>query len=389
MRNMRRKLNNNQSIRGRTQRNEKKPLLARYLTKYISIFVGVIVLVGVLAFIAYYGITMRNFQVNFSDKYEFYSGGDEGDWNTVVIVSVNDSDLSKALIENMCVFFPNEDSGTVTVSCFSGKSCFEDDSIYSRAASTELEDLFVQATLTSGADFQNIAMSNFENIMAYSIDEIIIITPTSRLSLNKIVGSEGTFKEWLLRVFALGPVDYFINRKDITYVIEHSYGTIGTADFLNFQRQVNKLALVEYSLNNTLRVEDKNLETSFSCVPYTEWDVMFEFMSEKLGYKSETSSELAQIEIFNGTNINKLAEFYKRWFEHLGIDVLRIENASSAIKESCEKSTVYIPRGVSAYPVTSNIVKNVLEQNGMQEISIVEDRPEFINTGDLVILLCD
>ncbi|MHC1716970.1 MAG: LytR C-terminal domain-containing protein [Candidatus Dojkabacteria bacterium] len=88
--------------------------------------------------------------------------------------------------------------------------------------------------------------------------------------------------------------------------------------------------------------------------------------------------ERVRVEVYNGSEIVGSAFQLGRKIENSGCDVVRYGNAPQNI----EKTTVYIPQKdsfVNSYEVVKEILSGMFD--------LVEGRPEFMTTGDIVIIL--
>lgn len=88
--------------------------------------------------------------------------------------------------------------------------------------------------------------------------------------------------------------------------------------------------------------------------------------------------EQVKIEIYNASEIEGLASRYSRKFENSGIEVIRFENAPNTV----EKTEVYISKK-EKYPVSLNIVTKLL----VVDTTLIEGRPDFMTTADIVVIL--
>ncbi len=114
-----------------------------------------------------------------------------------------------------------------------------------------------------------------------------------------------------------------------------------------------------------------------SIVNYGEVDKEFNtYLSIVRG--REIEREQARVEVYNGSGISGLASRYARKIQNSGITVVRYENAP----DSEQITKIYIPKS-DKYPNSLALVKKLLVVEG----DIIEDRPSFITTGDIVIIL--
>lgn len=112
-------------------------------------------------------------------------------------------------------------------------------------------------------------------------------------------------------------------------------------------------------------------------VYYPVFDVLDEDIQAVFGDPS-ISKEQARVEIFNSTNIFGLGAFRARWLRNIGVDVIRVGDTS----KHYEKTTVYTGEK-KKYVNTINAIKKSFKEN----VEFVEGMPDFICTGDVIIVL--
>ena len=88
--------------------------------------------------------------------------------------------------------------------------------------------------------------------------------------------------------------------------------------------------------------------------------------------------EQARVEVFNSTGSRGLATFRARWLRNVGVDVIRTGDSSIVF----ERTTLYISNSED-YTDTINIVNRIFKE----DVSVKEGTPDFITTGDIVIVL--
>jgi hypothetical protein len=112
--------------------------------------------------------------------------------------------------------------------------------------------------------------------------------------------------------------------------------------------------------------------------------VNYDKVDEKLGLYvkdlkgRDIEREQVKIEVYNASEIEGLASRYSRKFENSGIEVVRFENAPNTV----EKTEVYISKK-DKYPVSLSIVSKLL----VVETSLIDGRPDFMTTADIVVIL--
>lgn len=103
-------------------------------------------------------------------------------------------------------------------------------------------------------------------------------------------------------------------------------------------------------------------------------DIQSVFVDTRIG------KEQARVEIFNPTSIGGLAGFRARWLRNIGIDVIRVGDAA----DSLEKTTIYTPE-----PELYKYTIQAIEKSFSEEVEIKEEEPDFVTTGDVIIILGD
>jgi hypothetical protein len=97
----------------------------------------------------------------------------------------------------------------------------------------------------------------------------------------------------------------------------------------------------------------------------------------ELGKDDRMDREQARIEIFNGTEISGWGSRYERWVKHLGGDVIRVKNAPQQ-----SHGTVIFVTDRDEYAYTVDRISSLWDH-----VTITEGRPDFITTGDIIIVL--
>jgi len=92
----------------------------------------------------------------------------------------------------------------------------------------------------------------------------------------------------------------------------------------------------------------------------------------------DLEEESVRVEVYNGSGVSGFAYQLGRKIENTGCDVVRYGNAPKNI----QKTIVYVPNK-EAFSSSYSIVKEILSGT----FELVEGRPEFMTTGDIVIIL--
>jgi len=92
----------------------------------------------------------------------------------------------------------------------------------------------------------------------------------------------------------------------------------------------------------------------------------------------ELEKERVRVEVYNGSGVAGAAQQFGRKIENSGCDVIRYENAPKTIK----KTIMYISKP-DDFKKSFKIVSEIFSDN----FELVEGRPDFMTTGDIVIIL--
>lgn len=109
----------------------------------------------------------------------------------------------------------------------------------------------------------------------------------------------------------------------------------------------------------------------------SEFDGSFRDFYSKV-IDSNLEKENVRIEVYNGSGISGAAYQFGRKIVNSGCDVVRYENAPSDI----ERTVVYVP-DMGSYNDSYGVVAELL----LDRFDLVEGRPSFMTTGDIVIVL--
>lgn len=92
----------------------------------------------------------------------------------------------------------------------------------------------------------------------------------------------------------------------------------------------------------------------------------------------DIEKEQVKIEIYNASEIDGLASRYSRKFQNAGIEVVRYENAP--IPQ--DNTVIYVPKP-EKFSSSLSLVKKLI----VIDTNVIENRPDFMTTGDIVIIL--
>jgi hypothetical protein len=158
---------------------------------------------------------------------------------------------------------------------------------------------------------------------------------------------------------------------------------------LNFSGFLNFFATFENSVKNTetngidlssYNYSTEGTSTSGEQIRYIntdEFDTVYRTLVSKVIDRS-LEAERARVEVYNGSSVAGAAQQFGRKIENAGCDVIRYENAPSTI----DKTVVYVTNKDS-FSNSLKVVSEILSGN----YTLVEGRPSFVTTGDIVVVL--
>lgn len=161
------------------------------------------------------------------------------------------------------------------------------------------------------------------------------------------------------------------------------YSNLSFTGFLNTFATLNRtiLATESYGLDLSFyRYSTEDLSTSGGQIRYmntAEFDGVYRSLIAKIIDRS-LEKERVRVEVYNGSGVAGAAQQFGRKIENSGCDVVRYENAPKTI----ERTVVYISNEEN-FKNSLKIVSEIL--SGSYEL--VVGRPEFMTTGDIVVLL--
>ncbi|MCK9369014.1 LytR C-terminal domain-containing protein [Candidatus Dojkabacteria bacterium] len=124
-------------------------------------------------------------------------------------------------------------------------------------------------------------------------------------------------------------------------------------------------------------IETTSDEREVNVINYPEIDSRLDNVINILKGRN-IEKEQVKVEVYNGSDIDGLASRYFRKIKNAGLDVVRYENAPVIY----EKTQIYIP-DQSKYIYSLDLVKRIL----VVTPTIINSRPDFMTTGDIVIVL--
>ncbi len=161
------------------------------------------------------------------------------------------------------------------------------------------------------------------------------------------------------------------------------YSNLGFTGFLQFFESLNKTIIKTETYGIDLsyaRYSTEDLSTSGGQIRYIntdEFDSVYRNLIAKIIDRA-LEKERVRVEIYNGSGVAGAAKQFGRKIENSGCDVVRYENAPKTM----DRTILYISNEqnfVNSLKVVSEILSGSYD--------LVVGRPEFMTTGDIVVVL--
>ncbi|KKP92694.1 MAG: hypothetical protein UR96_C0007G0018 [candidate division WS6 bacterium GW2011_GWC1_36_11] len=240
-------------------------------------------------------------------------------------------------------------------------------------------------------------------MLGIKVDNYIWFSPDSVKSYSSIYGDTSGVEDKLREYYKVSGEDalndpfFKLSTMSSRYsVLKNMLGIsklIGLSKFGS-----SNLSFTEYldffaNLNNTVsstetygidlsffRYSTEDLSSSGGQIRYintTEFDNVYRGLIAKIIDRS-LEKERVRVEIYNGSGVAGAAKQFGRKIENAGCDVVRYENAPTTI----DRTVLYIADEVS-FANSLKVVSEVLSGS----YDLVKGRPDFMTTGDIVVVL--
>ncbi len=246
------------------------------------------------------------------------------------------------------------------------------------------------------------AVWQFEQLLGGNIDNYIWFTaPATQIFIDKLgqTNTSSVYAQYYVNGFDVSEEGFFLNTfvsklswmnlltssakfKDLDIVIYSSYGTIANTaiqlrqvqqSILNFRPYLIDLSSTQY-LSQEVNVAGIGVSNYLDISKYDQ--IWREFVNTIIDRDLE--KERVRVEVYNGSELSGYASQYARRIRNSGCEVVRYDNAPSVQ----ERTQIFVSNPENF----SNSLEIILELfPGSQEI--VEGRPSFMTTGDIVIIL--
>ncbi|WKZ31338.1 MAG: LytR C-terminal domain-containing protein [Candidatus Dojkabacteria bacterium] len=258
----------------------------------------------------------------------------------------------------------------------------------------KLADLLYLSKIVAPENPYQLALHELENNLAMEIDDYIWFEPGAfqhmqEISNNKLV-AEGDAQNIHTLLDTFSRINLFFNASSAENLFQH---TLSSYSFVNIWSESNKFnALIDSGSVEIIEVsgewgvveEALPIGKTIYVYGFQEVDAKIAEYRE-LVRKKDVQKEQTKIEVFNGSEVSGLAGKYARRFDNAGIEVIRVDNAV----ELYDKSTLYIS-SPEKYDDSLEVVKAIVADAAFKEVDeivVVESRPHFLTTGDIVVVL--
>ena len=246
------------------------------------------------------------------------------------------------------------------------------------------------------------AVWQISQILGITFNDYIYISSEANITLDSAFGEDMGSKDRYREMFKKGNASLsegFFKLQDISSKLSFVKSLFKVNDIRNFNNNIySDLSFIE--VVNMIKGIEKVLQTSESYAidlgnpEYSEEELANSggirryLLSRKFdsSYRElisllidkELEKERVRVEVYNGSGVAGAAQQFGRKIENSGCDVVRYENAPKTI----EKTIMYIPKP-DDFKKSFKIVSEIFSDN----FELVEGRPDFMTTGDIVIIL--
>lgn len=316
---------------------------------------------------------------------------------TLLMIVRGKSD-QKPVIDGFAIFRLYPSSGTVDVISVHSGLYTElhriPDAPYAHTdlSSAKIRDLLVIGELQNPPIPLAYSVYQLEELFGIAVDGYIVFPSEIRDSLGSLSAKQGPedvigdvesigYEKWA-EEWGEYWVDYFRSLSLVNiWVHRELVGKIeSNMDILDVYAFSKKISTIPADNVNVLTVPDEHISEIVddrgevvNSISIAAIDAVLAGLSPD----ENMAREQARIEILNGTATSGFGARYERWIRHLGGDVIRVKNAPS----TTEKSVIYVT-DASEYEYTVSRIAGLWD-----EVEIREGRPDFITTGDVIIVL--
>ncbi len=246
------------------------------------------------------------------------------------------------------------------------------------------------------------AIWQFEQLLGTNIDEYIWISSSANKIFSEKLGEpsgDSLYAQYYSNGFNVNQEAFLLNSfisklgwfnlltsshkfKDSQAVILSSFSTLGNVvlKLKNIQKSIISTRPFLLDLSNSEYLSQQEAFGGVGISSYIETDkydtVWRKFIDSMID--RELEKERVRVEVYNGSGLSGYASQYARKIRNSGCEVVRYDNAP---KEQ-NKTQFFVPKQED-FPRSLSVVFEIFP--GTYEI--VESRPSFMTTGDIVIIL--
>jgi hypothetical protein len=246
------------------------------------------------------------------------------------------------------------------------------------------------------------ALWQFQQLLGINIDDYIWFDAQSTIVLRENLGEFSSDPSYS---------HYYANSNEVSSEVYYLNSFISRLGMLNLVFSASSFkdsqAIIYSSISPlpSMVVELKGIQSSiFSTKPYiidlSRGDFLNQKESERVGgltnyvrtgqfdivwrgkitqmLDRELEREMVRVEVYNGSGITGAAGQFARRIRNTGCDVVRYDNAPGEVEET----VFYVPN-----PDDFKKSLNVISEIFPGKYKLVEGRPSFLTTGDIVIIL--
>jgi len=296
-----------------------------------------------------------------------------------LFVEVNNPELEVALIEKLRIVLVSDSFKRVYEINLDKDLLLEDNTKYNKRNVIRVSDILIRSsTINESNNYLESIKWYVEEIMSYRIDQVIIIPPIvysrDKLEINTLNDA----------VFDLNWKNVLVNGSEIKKVTGQIYSTASPSQVVSLRNKLNEYNVIEKKISPMGDGEDIEAGRVYEYVETEQWNDLL----RSLEIYENLLLEQAQIEIYNASNITGEGMRLSRWFKNLGLVVVRAENAPLMVLESCSGSMIYVV-DQEKYKESLTEVVEIIDKRFGNNIKMIYNRPEFVATGDIVIVLCE
>lgn len=319
---------------------------------------------------------INSFNFTFSDKYKGnFESLKEQTW---LFVRVNNPNLEVALIEEMQLIFVSDNFQNIYEVSINKDTLLEDRTEYNRRGVIKVSDILIRSSTIKDLDNHIDALKWYvEELISYRIDQVVIVPPIvysqKKITLDDL---NSTIMNWKWK-------NIITEGKAIREAMSLIYSSSSKNQLINFRNKYEEYNFYEKKIIPQESGEDIEAGLVFKYISVDQWSDLL----QSLEIYENLLLEQAQIEIYNATDITGMSIRLGRWLENLGLLVVRTENAPLLVSENCSGNMIYVVDKTKYNDSVKEVVAIIKERFG-NEVNLVYNRPEFVATGDIIVVLC-